>query len=354
METHDHIPEFVAAYLLGEASEEQTLLAVDWLKSPDNQRIYSELVKINQWSTDLRSLDEFNLLSGKQKVHEKYRSYRLLIVLKGIQRIAAILFLPVMFAGIWYYVQQNELRRNLDSLMVTQEIVTQPGTRTHLFLPDSTEVWLNAASSLRFPSAFSGNKRRIQLDGEAYFKVFHNKRKPFIVNTGYYEVEALGTAFNLSAYSGDFKISATLEEGKVKVTDVKQIEKIRFLDPGGQLNYYPEKQTYKSLQVSVQDIIAWKDGVLIFNETPFYEVAEKLGHWFNADIRISGESIANYRFTGTFTSESLDQVMELLTISTPINYSMSKRTLQEDRNFSKQEIKIWEKPKAKNNLKNKK
>jgi transmembrane sensor len=101
------------------------------------------------------------------------------------------------------------------------------------------------------------------------------------------------------------------------------------------------------MKVRVQDVIAWKDGVLIFCETPFHEVALKLGRWFNADIQIADPSVANYRFTGTFTSESLDQVLELLTISTPIDYSSSQRTILKNRSFSKQEIKIWKNSGAK-------
>ena len=347
METHDHIPEFISAYLQGQASTEQTSLAIEWIKNQENLKIFQELVKINQWSGDLKLMKEFDLKKGKQHVAKKYRAKKWVIVSQWAQRIAAVLFIPVLLGGMWYYLQQAELSSDLDRLMVTQEIITQPGTKTHLFLPDSTEVWLNASSSIWFPSAFTGNERRILLDGEAYFKVFHDKRHPFIVNTGYMEVEALGTSFNLSAYSGDFTISTTLEEGKVKITDEKEIGKIMFLDPNGQLNYYPHNQTYKSRQVRVQDVIAWKDGVLIFNETPFYEIAAKLGRWFNADIKISDQSIANYRFTGTFTSESLDQVMELLSLSSPIGYSISKRTLLGNRSFSKQEITIWEKSKSK-------
>lgn len=351
MKTHDHIPEFVAAYLQGEATEEQNLLAGEWIKNPENLEAFRQLEKINQMSADLQLLKQFNLQKGKQNVKRKFRSNKLIVLSGWMQRIAAVLFIPVLLAGIWYYMQQNELRKNLGKLMVTQEIVTQPGTKTHLFLPDSTEVWLNASSSLRFPSVFMSNERRIELDGEAYFKVYHNKQKPFIVKTSDIEVEALGTAFNLSAYSGDFKISTTLEEGKVKVSDLKDDQKIMFLEPGNQINLSTSDMTYTTQKVRVQDIIAWKDGILIFNQTPFYEVAAKLGRWFNADIQITDQSIVNYRFTGTFTSESLDQVMELLTLSTPIGYSSSKRQILDNKSFSKQEIRIWKNADAKINLK---
>ncbi len=344
METHNLIPECLVAYLQGEANEEQTLLVNDWLRIPENQDIYRQLKKVDNLTADLQMLKNFDVKEGKQKVIKKYRANKLIILSNWLQRIAAILFLPVLLGGIWSYLQQNELRRDFASLIVTQEIITQPGTKTHLFLPDSTEVWLNTASTLRFPSVFAGNERRIELDGEAYFQVYKNKLKPFIVGTRFQDVEAVGTAFNISAYSGDLKYSTTLAEGKVKVADREKVDQIVFLEPGIQLNYHTQNKIYNQQFVRVQDVIAWRDGVLIFNETPFFEVAAKLGRWFNADIQVIDQSVANYRFTGTFTSESLEQVMELLALSTPIDYSMSKREILKNRNFSKQEIKIWKTP----------
>ncbi len=351
METNNPIPEYISVYLRGAANEEQKSQATAWLKSPENLKVYLELKKINSLTTDLNMLQQFDVKVGKRKVLKKFRNNRSKIIAAWVQRVAAILFIPVLFGGIWYYIQQNKFRRDLDKLMVTQEIVTQPGTKTHLFLPDSTEVWLNSSSTIRFPSVFSGRDRRVTLIGQAYFKVFHNKQKPFIVNTSFLEVEALGTSFDLSAYTDDYKISTTLEEGKVKVTDKKDTEKVMYLNPDNQINLSIADRLYSTQKVRVKDVIAWKDGILVFNQTPFYEVATKLGRWFNADIQITDKSIANYRFTGTFTSENLDQVMELLTISAPIAFSSSKRKALEDKSFTKQEIRIWGNPNAKINLK---
>jgi ferric-dicitrate binding protein FerR (iron transport regulator) len=351
METHNLIPEYLVAYLQGEANEDQKLLANDWLRVPENQVIYRQLKKIDNLTSDFQMLAKFDVKEGKQKVRKKYRTKKLVVLSTWMQRIAAVLFIPVLLGGIWFYFQQNQLRKDFASLMVTQEIITQPGTKTHLFLPDSTEVWLNSASTLSFPSVFAGNDRRVELDGEAYFEVFKNKRKPFIVSTRFQDVEAIGTAFNLSAYSGDLRFSTTLIEGKVKVADRGKTDQIAFLEPGFQLNYNTHTTVYHQQRIRVQDVIAWRDGVLIFNETPFFEVAARLGRWFNADIQISDQSIANYRFTGTFTSENLEQVMELLALSTPIDYSVSKRKMLENRNFSKQKIQIWKNENSKIKLK---
>jgi len=343
MKKEENIPEYLVAYLQGEANEEQKVRSIEWLKEPGNQEIFSQLESIDQLSADLALLSKFDITSGKQRVKTKFRYNQLKNMSGWLQRVAAILFIPVLIGGIWYYLQQNQLLREVNSLIVNQTITTQPGTKTHLFLPDSTEVWLNAASTLSFPSVFAGNERRIILDGEAYFEVYSNKHKPFIVDTKYQSVEALGTIFNLSAYSGDFKYSTTLAEGKVKITDLMKSRGPMILEPGKQLNYNPQARSYEEVSVRVKDVIAWKDGVLIFNETPFHEVAVKLGRWFNADIKITDQSIANYRFTGTFTDESLDQVLELLRLSTPMDYTTSRRKIQANKSFSKQEILIGKK-----------
>ncbi len=349
MENHDNIPEYLVAYLNGEASEEEQLLVAEWLKDDENAAIFRQMKKIDSLTSDLGLLHQFDLEKGKAQVRKKYRVNKIVSITSWVQRVAALLFVPALLVGGWFYSQKDKLTKELSVLMVNQEINTQPGTKTHLFLPDSTEVWLNSSSSLKFPSAFLGNERRISLQGEAIFKVYKNKKKPFIVSTSSMDIEAVGTEFNVSAYPGDLKLSTTLAEGKVKVTDKADASKVIFLDPGSQVDYNTTNKTYKTENVRVEDVIAWRDGVLIFNETPFYEVAAKLGRWFNADIHINDQSVANYRFTGKFTSESLDQVLELLTLSTPITYSSSKREMMNNQAYSKQEIKIWKKSNAKVN-----
>jgi len=349
MEKHENIPDFLLAYLQGEASYEQEKLAEQWLSIPENEELFIQFQKINRLTSDLSLLSRFDVSKGKQQVLRKYKSSRIGIILTWTQRVAAILFLPTLLSGVWYFMKQNELSKELGVLTVSQEIITQPGTKSHLFLPDSTEVWLNCASTLRFPSVFKGNERRISLQGEAIFKVFKNKKKPFVVSTSAMDIEAVGTEFNVSAYSGDLKLSTTLAEGKVKITDKADVSKIIFLDPGTQVNYNTSNKIYKTEKVHVKDVIAWRDGVLIFNETPFYEVVARLGRWFNADIQIRDQSIANYRFTGTFTSESLDQVMELLTLTTPITYMSNKREVLTDKTYTKQEIRIGRKSNGKVN-----
>lgn len=349
MKIQENIPEYLLAHLSGQADFEQEKLAEQWLSDPANAELFRQLKKIDNMASDFSMLNLFDVEKAKQQVLRKHKSNQLKVVLHWTQRVAAILFIPALLSGIWYFMKQRELLNELSVVTVNQEIKTQPGTKSHLFLPDSTEVWLNSASVLKFPSVFRGNERRIDLQGEAIFKVFRNKKKPFIVGTSSMDIEAVGTEFNVSAYPDDLKLSTTLAEGKIKITDKADATRVMYIDPGVQVNYDVTQKTYKTENVHVKDVIAWRDGVLIFNETPFYEVVAKLGRWFNADIRIEDQSIGNYRFTGTFTSESLEQIMELLTLTTPITYSSNKREVMDDRTYSKQEIKIGRKSNRKIN-----
>jgi ferric-dicitrate binding protein FerR (iron transport regulator) len=355
MKETDQIPEYVFACLNGTADEQQKALAEKWLEQDENRLAFEQITKINKLAGDLKLFERFDLTEGKISVENQIQKGNISRVLSTIRKIAAMLLLPVLvFAG-WHYFQNLKLKQDFASIQVFQEVKTQPGVRSHFFLPDGTEVWLNAASTLKFPSVFTGNARMVELDGEAYFEVFQNKEKPFLAKTGRCDVAALGTAFNLCAYSEDNQIAATLAEGKIEVTTKEGKQERFILDPNEQLNLEKDISKISKTKVNVCDVIAWKDGKLIFNETPFQEVVLKLGRWFNTDIKLVDQSLAKYRYTATFTNEDLSQVLELLELSAPIEFTSTKRRITENSDFARKQIIIRAKPdsKIKSNKKDK-
>jgi ferric-dicitrate binding protein FerR (iron transport regulator) len=347
MKETDQIPEYVFACLHDKADEQQKALTAKWLEQDENRHAFEQIAKINKLAGDLKLFERFDLKEGKILVENRIQKNNKFKVLSTIQRIAAMLLLPVLvFAG-WNYFQNLKLKQDFAYVQVFQEVKTQPGVRSHFFLPDGTEVWLNTASSLKFPSVFTGNTRTVELDGEAYFEVFQNKEKPFLAKTGTFDVTALGTAFNLYAYSGDNQISATLAEGKIEVTTTEGKQGRYILEPNEQLKFEKDIDKISKTNVNVYDVIAWKDGKLIFNETPFPEVVLKLGRWFNTDIKLEDQSLAKYRYTATFTNEDLMQVLELLELSAPIEFSSSKRKTTGNSDFARKQIVIRAKPDSK-------
>ncbi|MGV8095050.1 MAG: FecR family protein [Mangrovibacterium sp.] len=340
------IPEYVFDYLHGKASEQQRALTEIWLMQPDNKLAFDQMKKIISLSGDLKLFEKFDLQEGKDSVHDQMRKNKQIRLMYRLQKIAALLLLPVLVYAGWSFLENNRLKKEMASVQVSQEIRTQPGIRSFFVLPDGSKVWLNSASTIKFPSVFNDDTRTIELDGEAYFEVAENKSKPFIVKSGTLDVTALGTAFNLCAYSDDSEISTTLAEGKVIITTYQGKEEQYILEPHEQLNFGKYSFKVSKNQVNVYNVIAWKDGKLIFSDTPFHEVVQKLGRWFNTDIKLADESIANYRYTATFTNENLSQVMELLTFSAPIEFTSTHRQMQKNNNFSREQIIIRVKPDA--------
>jgi ferric-dicitrate binding protein FerR (iron transport regulator) len=158
-------------------------------------------------------------------------------------------------------------------------IETPRGGQYQVALPDGTKVWLNAATSLRFPTRFSATERMVYLDGEAYFEVAHNKNSPFKVKLNGQQVEVLGTHFNIMAYRDENAIKTTLLEGSVKLTaPVGSI----LLEPGQQ--GYITKSAFTSEQVDVAIVTAWKDGLFKFNGIDMRTLMRQISRWYDVEI----------------------------------------------------------------------
>ncbi|SFA51754.1 FecR family protein [Pedobacter suwonensis] len=162
---------------------------------------------------------------------------------------------------------------------------TPKGGQYRITLADGTKVWLNAASSISYPSAFTGKERRVMVMGEAYFEVAHNAQKPFIVKTQSQEIKVLGTAFNVNAYQNEGVTVTTLVHGRVQLNS-PDISEPAYLNPGEQsvLN----QNAFRITPVDASFYTAWKDGEFIFKATPITEVLRQIERWYNLDIDYSG------------------------------------------------------------------
>ncbi|MGV3502601.1 MAG: FecR family protein [Adhaeribacter sp.] len=208
------------------------------------------------------------------------------------------------------------------------QIATPRGGQHQIVLPDGTKVWLNAASSLRYPVQFSSEARRVELTGEGYFEVnslpaAKGKRVPFLVSTPTQTVEVLGTHFNINSYADEAGVVTTLLEGAVNVSREAGGEKIR-LAPGQQAVL--QAQQFEVKAVNPQEAVAWKNGYFSFEEADLKTVMRQLSRWYNVDVVYVGE-ISAETFTGKFhRNMSLLKVMEILTYA-QINFRMEGKKL---------------------------
>jgi len=320
--------------------EEQQKLD-EWVReSIENKRYYAEQKKLWEIITQhqkLQNIDEhkaFDTVSSKLFRQKKFNLFLL------IQRIAAILLLPVLLVFAYFYQSSKKHAEQFATVYNTAE--TSLGMRSSLTLPDGTKVWLNAGSKLSYPVLFSDKFREVKLSGEAYFEVKKDKSWPFMVSSGNMNIIVMGTTFNCNAYTENNEIQTVLVEGHVTVVNQSAAE-VEELEPGELATFSNDSQRMTKTKTDLHKYIAWKSGKLMFRDDRMDLVVEKLERWYNVEINIKEKEISDYIYTATFIDESLDQVLKMLSISAPISYTVSKRDKSNDGSFAKQTVELFKK-----------
>ncbi len=286
-----------------------------------------------------RVLDRLNHLLRLEDAKRAQEKRKKLKWFTYASRIAAGLFIPLLFFS---YLQWSGFFENQQTVAYSS-IYSPLGARTQFQLPDGSEGWLNGGSSLHFPATFSGRYREVQLDGEAYFDVLSNPEKPFVVTTNEIKVVALGTSFNVNAYAEDETSNILLESGKValfKSDDDGLHNTLGRLDTGYQFTYFKELDSHQTKAVDIYKSTAWKEGLLVFREDLMVDIVDRLNRWYNVEITIKDKRLETYTFRATFQDETLDEVLKLLKLSSPIKVEEVGREILKDNTFGKRKINL--------------
>ena len=199
-----------------------------------------------------------------------------------------------------------------DAPVVYNTLSTPRGGQYQVILPDGSKVWLNAFSSLHFPTAFVGKQREVELTGEAYFEVAKNKEKPFHVNVNGMRVEVLGTHFNVNAYADDEAIKTSLLEGSVKITRGNSSD---LLKPGQQGILEKREGRIEIRNADMNEVMAWKNGLFQFDGADITTIMREIGRWYNVDIVYAGKVPAR-SFEGKINRDAqLSDVLKILELS---------------------------------------
>jgi len=304
-------------YLKNNCSEEDLVSVIDQFVSPEKQNELEQKMH-SHWASVSEERTNADLQSTLYKIHyeintseEKKRTSK---IIRFLTRIAAILFIPMALAlGYQYY-------NNPNIGTLTQTITTPLAARTSFELPDGSKVWLNAGSTVSFASDFGKKARTISLNGQAYFDVRKDKI-PFEVKAKSFNVKVLGTAFDVFAYP-DEEAAVTLERGKVEISTNAGTGSE--LHPGQRAVIDKTTKQITTNEVDSKNFVSWKDNRLIFNDEPLFKVATCLERWYNLKIDIRDESIKNMKINGTIEYESINEVIDLLSIAGRIDYTFDK------------------------------
>jgi len=248
---------------------------------------------------------------------EQNKNFRLQFV-----KYAAAILLLIGFSGtIGYFISGSASKTNSEFT----EIFVPKGERSTVVLPDGSTVQLNSDSHLKFKSSFSSQKRGVELEGEGFFNVTHDKSRPFIVETPALQVEVLGTTFDVSSYPNDSVITTFLQTGKVKINSNKS--DAIYLSPNEAFTY--NKTTHESSKSNIQDqrFIDWTKGILTIKEETIGTLSNKLERRFNIHIKFGDDDVKNHMYTGSIKDEDLNTLLEALAFASSIQYKRNGDTI---------------------------
>lgn len=287
-----------------------------WIgRSEENRKIARDVQLICQASDAIGCMRQTDSQEALRKVKGRIRKSYKLSWMSRLQRIAAVLAIPLLMATLYLALKEDPIEYI--------EIRTNPGMVAKVDLPDGTRVWLNSSSCMRHPVRFTGSRRDVSLSGEAYFSVASDKQKPFVVHTPFHiQAEVLGTEFNMEAYESEREVRTTLVSGVVKLTyrTDKEEQESRLMKPGEEYVYSCRNGNISVRQPYIPTLTAWKDRLVIFRNTPFEAALAILGKRFNVDFVIKNAKLYENAFTGTFDGQHLQLILEHFRLSSGIQY----------------------------------
>lgn len=331
--------EILERFVSGEANETE----ISWVEENFNSdklkpflksRLKEEWKSFNEYEeVQLEHiLDKINhiLRSKDYKRKKSFISQAFNIYLK----IAAVLLIPVLLSGIYFYIKpaNNKIAIVEDN---TSSTITAPlGSRVAFNLPDGSKGYLNSGSSLSYSLPFQKD-RKVKLEGEAWFDVTKDKKHPFEVSSGLSVIKVLGTSFNVSAFKDTEYIEVVLESGSIEFQPNKNTKPV-LLEPSEKLML--QNNSIFIEKTDPAKYKGWTEGKLIFRGDNMVEVAKRLERWYNIKVEIVDKELETYVFRGTFIDDSLNKVLQYLSISSPIEYTITPRHRVNDE--------IWEKEKV--------
>lgn len=303
--------------LLHDTDPTEQALLESWMASePDRERLHQLLSQIevapsvSEYAEEARA----NILRQVNARIDASLRHRLW---SKIAAVAAVFLLLLSTAGYFSY-QAGYKTQNSQLVRLENPL----GTKSHVTLPDGSQVTLNAGTILIYPTAFVAKRREVEIQGEAFFEIVHDAGHPFIVKAQEVNVQVLGTQFNVKAYEDEDNIAVTLKEGSVALSIRNKPDQIE-MKPGEQVTFHKTNRHISRQKVDQFLFTSWKENKFYFAGITFGNIARQLERNFNVNIHITSEKLRNTVFTGEFTQgENLEQILQTMTLDKRIKYQI--------------------------------
>jgi ferric-dicitrate binding protein FerR (iron transport regulator) len=329
-------------YLAGKASDSETYqvesLFAKGISNPELKKLLLE-----DWSA-FQTGEDTGLSHVLDRIHhilrvremERQKSFKNRFI-QIYFRVAAMLLIPLLLAGLWYYFTPEPVIEPLVDHPVTTTIYAPLGSRVAFSLPDGSTGFLNSGSTLTYTIPFASN-RMVDLKGEAWFDVVHDEQHPFEIGAGTSAVRVLGTSFNVSAYENENYIEIVLAAGSIEFMP-NQFTPAVLLKPSERLVFNGEKINIEITEP--EKFYGWTEGKLIFRGDNMGEVARRLERWYNIEVVVADAALNDYIFRATFVDDSLQEVLRLLSMTSPIRYRITPRHSLPDGTWKKEKVTLY-------------
>ncbi len=315
--------------------------------NPAHFREFKEAVKIAKTlhfrGTSIEQSDiqyQWSRTSGK--INPDKQGSALKVFLLRATKIAAILSIPILLVSVWLFNNQLSLKEKYADLLHNKNekkitVIAPIGARITVDLPDGSKAWLNSGSEITYPVVFNSDERRVSIKGEAYFKI-QKDVVPFYVSSLGPEIKVYGTEFNVNAYDDEDIETVALAEGKISLILNGKEE---FIVPGQVSIFDKTKRSVTIENSDVNNYSSWREGKYILRDTPLSAILRILQRQHNVNIRLLDPELGNNRYNATINNESLEQILQLLTISAPIKYTYKHREPHADGTWEPDQVEIF-------------
>lgn len=290
-------------YFEGMASREEEEAVYRWLDASAGNE--EDLLKEREFFDAMILAGSAEDAKEKKVEVQKHFGIRIHSFVREVLKVAAVVAITVACGLYFHLADKKELLSAMNTISVPV------GQRVNLKLPDGTSVWLNASSEIVYPAVFSGGKREVRLNGEAYFEVTHNIENPFVVRTEKCDIEVLGTKFNVEAYSNSNNFSTALMEGSVKVTGNDSSSRPVLLKPDQEVRLKDGRLMVSS--INDYDQFRWREGLVCFKDVAFNELMTRFEKCYGIQIVVENRHLEEYTCSGKFRiSDGVDNALRIL------------------------------------------
>lgn len=324
----------ITKYLSGKSSGNEQKELLQWIRKDKNLKEFQQIKE--EWKAETRneavpeeftqnwrSIQNRMMEQLQQEVQRKQRTLNFF-------RYAAIFLILIAVPALIYTLSTNKP----ESPLTYTTVAADYGQISKVVLPDSSVVWINSGSAIKYNNRFSATNRNIELVGEAFFKVTHNAEVPLVVSNADLRVKVLGTEFSVSAYSEEENIQVVLEKGKVELTSASDSRFKQEMKPGEMASFSKVKKELAIATVNTNLYTSWKDGLINIYDLPLSELVIKLEKRYNQKFEVD-EAIKNMPYTFTIKNEDLSSVLSLMEKITPVIAIQDKNVIKLKHNKSK-------------------